>query len=74
MEENAFDRFRDTKHGDILPSGEMDAVDITPSKIITVKDIGLLYNKADVATQLDFIKLLIQHDFDKVQHALKGKI
>jgi hypothetical protein len=38
-----------------------------------LKSLILAYNNATLATQIEFVKLLAAHDFDKIQHALKGK-
>jgi len=56
------------KHGDVLPPD--DSMPIT----ITLQQLATDYNKADLNTQLKFVQLLVNHDFDKIQEALTKRI
>ena len=60
---------------EVLPPGETKAKDVTPVEEpaqITLKDVITAYNSADLTTQIDFIKLLVKHDLEKIHYALKG--
>ena len=60
---------------EILPPGKTNAKDVTPteeSSHATLRDIITVYNSVDVTTQVDFIKLLVKHDLEKIHYALKG--
>ena len=60
---------------EVLPPGETKAKDITPVEEPTqtsLRDVITAYNSADLTTQIDFIKLLVKHDLEKIHYALKG--
>ena len=67
LEENYLDRFRDVKHGDVMPP------DASMPFTVTLKTLIEDYNNSDVATQLKFVELLVAHDFEKIQEALNKK-
>lgn len=52
------------KHGDVLPPDESMPI------VVNLPQLVEDYNKADVDTQIKFVQLLVNHDFEKVQEAL----